>query len=203
MLSNGENLMIYNDFENVPYIPYRILEELLTDESDIVNKFWKLLKYPTADCLQKPNLTIEEKDALIWRGESLEQNYTIFIKPLVSSSMDTAESQIQMRLFRYNTVPNTRFDATILFEIDFLTNEKVCPIYDNGMLCERADCLENTFLQIFNGRDIKVGILEYNRELSRSCQSLMSINNSKTTYGRSIVLALNYMAGEIGVSTCG
>lgn len=58
--------------------------------------------------------------------------------------------------------------------------------------------MESYLLNILNGRDIGVGsgLLEYNRELSRSCQSLMSINNSKSLYGRSLVLALRYVGGE-------
>lgn len=202
MLNNGENLIAYNDYSNVPYIPYKILEVLLTEDSVEVNKIWKLLKYTTTDCLSKNNLTDEEKDDMIWRGESLEQDFNIFLKPLISSSLDTSESQTQMRLYRYNTMPTTKFDSTILFEIDFVTNEKTCLVYDQGMLCERADLLVNTFLQIFNGRDIGVGILSYDRELSRSCQDLLSLSNSKSLFGRSLILALRYIAGDVGVS-CG
>lgn len=202
MLNNGENLIAYNDYSDVPYIPYKILEVLLTEDSKEVNKIWKLLKYTTSDCLSKNNLTDDEKDDMIWRGESLEQDFNIFLKPLISSSLDTAESQTQMRLYRYNTMPTNKFDATILFEIDFVVNEKTCLVYDDGILCERADLLVNTFLQVFNGRDIGVGILAYDRELSRSCQDLLSLSNSKTLFGRSLILGLNYMAGSLGVS-CG
>ena len=203
MLNNGENLMAYNDFSNVPYIPYKILEELLLDESEEVEKIWKLLKYPTADALKRPKLTEDEKDEMIWRGESLEQDYNIFLKPLIGSSLDTAESQTQMRLHRYNTNPTDRFTAVVSFQIDFTTNEKTCLVYDKGMICERTDLLVNLFLQVFNGRDINVGILTYDKNLSRSCQDLLSISNSKTMFGRSLIMALQYNGATIGGDTCG
>lgn len=203
MLNNGENLMVYNDFSDVPYIPYKILEEMLTDNSREVNDLWKLLKYATYDCLDKDDLTFDEKSDIIWRGESMEQDYAIFLKPLVGSSLDTAESQIQMRLFRYNTSPISRFDAIVTFEIDFLTNDKTCLVDNNGVICERTDLLVSKFLQVFNGRDIGVGILSYDRELARGCQDLLSIGNSKDIYGRALVMALKYTCGNIGGGTCG
>lgn len=203
MLNNGENLISYNDFTNVPYLPYKILEELLTDNSKEVNDLWKLLKYVTIDSLDNDDLTDEEKYDMIWKGQSMEQDYNIFLKPLVSSSLDSAESQTQMRLYRYNTTPTNRFDAIVTFQIDFLTNDKTCLVESEGLLCERTDLMVSKFLQIFNGRDLGIGILEYDRGKSRSCQDLISINNSKNIYGRSIIMALRYCCGEIGADICG
>lgn len=73
-------------------------------------------------------------------------------------------------------------------------------VYYKGMLCEKVDLLESLILDVLNGRDLGIGsgVLEYNREMARACQSLMSISNSKTIYGRSLVLALRYMSGESG-----
>ena len=93
MLSNGNSSMAFNDFSEMPYIPYKMLEALLTEESQVAQDFWKLLKYADVDALDKDNLTYEEKVELIWRGESLEQNFNVFLKPLIGSSLDTAEDK--------------------------------------------------------------------------------------------------------------
>ena len=60
------------------------------------------------------------------------------------------------------------------------------------------------FLNIFNGRDIGVGsgFVTFNREFSRSCNSQLNIGNSKSFYGRSLVLAINFASGESG-GLCG
>lgn len=196
MLSNDNSSMAFNDFSEMPQFPYRIIEAMLMDNSIQVENFWKLLKYSTIDCLNNPNLTLKEKKDLIWTGQTMENNYSVFLKPLVGSSTDSAESQTQLRLFRYNTSPSTQLEAIICFEADFITNEKTCLVYDeNGILVEKTDLMESYFLNFMNGRDIKIGsgYFTFNRELSRSCNSQLSISNSKSFFGRSLVMGLLYM----------
>lgn len=204
MLSNGNSSMAFNDFSEMPYIPYKILEALLTEESQTAQDFWKLLKYADVEALSKDNLTYDEKIALIWRGESIEQDYNVFLKPLVGSSLDTAEAQTQLRIFRFTNMPTNQFESVVTFETDFITNEKTALVYQNGMLCERTDLMEALFLNIMNGRDIGVGsgYVSFNREFSRSCNSQLNIGNSKSFYGRSLVMAINFASGESG-GLCG
>ena len=204
MLANGNSSMAFNDYKEMPQLPYKVIATLLTEESQSAEDFWKLLKYADVEALSKPNLTYEEKVALIWRGDSIEQNYNVFLKPLVGSSMDDAEAQTQLRVFRYTTQPVTRFEAVMTIEADFITNEKTCLVYQDGLLCERTDLMESLFLDVMNGRDIEIGsgVVMFDRELSRSCNSQLNIGNSKSFYGRSLVLAINFASGESG-GLCG
>ena len=204
MLANGNNLMAYNSYKEMPQLPYKVIAALLTEKSQIAEDFWKLLKYTEVDALEKENLTYDEKVSLIWKGESIEQNYNVFLKPLVGSSMDDAEAQTQLRIFRFTTMPTDRFNSIITIEADFITNEKTALVYQNGLLCERTDLMEAMFLDIMNGRDIEIGsgMLTFDRELSRSCNSQLNIGNSKSFYGRSLVLALQFISGESG-GLCG
>ena len=204
MLANGNSSMAFNDYKEMPQLPYKIIAALLTETNQIAEDFWKLLKYTDVNALDKNNLTYDEKVALIWTGDSIEQNYNVFLKPLIGSSLDTAEAQTQLRVFRYTTMPITRFEAVISFEADFITNEKTALVYQNGILCERTDLMESFFLDIMNGRDIDIGsgFVTFDRELSRSCNSQLNIGNSKTFYGRSLVMALEFISGESG-GLCG
>ena len=204
MLANGNSLMAYNSYKEMPQLPYKVIAALLTEKSQIAEDFWKLLKYTEVDALEKENLTYDEKVSLIWKGESIEQNYNVFLKPLVGSSMDDAEAQTQLRIFRFTTMPTDRFNSIITIEADFITNEKTALVYQNGLLCERTDLMEAMFLDIMNGRDIEIGsgMLTFDRELSRSCNSQLNIGNSKSFYGRSLVLALQFISGESG-GLCG
>ena len=198
MLANGNSSMAYNSYKEMPQLPYKVIAALLTEKSQIAEDFWKLLKYTDVDALEKDNLTYDEKVALIWTGESIEQKYNVFLKPLVGSSLDDAEAQTQLRIFRFTTMPTDRFSAIITIEADFITNEKTALVYQNGLLCERTDLMESMFLDIMNGRDIEIGsgMLIFDRELSRSCNSQLNIGNSKSFYGRSLVLALQFISGE-------
>ena len=58
---NGNNSVSYNDFSKQPLILYKILEFLITEESQPAEDFWKCLVYDTKDALDKENLTIEQK----------------------------------------------------------------------------------------------------------------------------------------------
>lgn len=204
MLANNNNEMSYNNFSDMPKIPYKIIEAMLTDNSEEVEKFWKLLKYPTKDCLSKDNLTFEEKKSLVWDGDTSEQNFNIFVKPLIGSSTESAVSQTQLRLYRYNTIPSTNYESVISFEVDLITNEKSSLVMEDGMLCERTDLMEAYFLNFMNGRDINVGssYFQFNRELTRSCNSQLNIGNSKSFYGRSVILALLYSNIDNGYGCC-
>lgn len=204
MLSNGNSSMAYNSYKEMPQLPYKVIAALLTEESQIAEDFWKLLKYTDVNALEKDNLTYDEKVALIWTGDSVEQKYNVFLKPLIGSSMDDAEAQTQLRIFRYTTMPANRFEAIITIEADFITNEKTALVYQDGLLCERTDLMEAMFLDIMNGRDIEIGsgMLTFDRELSRSCNSQLNIGNSKSFYGRSLILALQFISGESG-GLCG
>ena len=204
MLANGNSLMAFNNFKEMPQLPYKIVTTLLTEESKSAEDFWKLLKYVDVDALSKPNLTYDEKLALIWDGNSIEQNYNVFLKPLIGSSLDDAEAQTQLRVFRYTTMPTSRFESVMTIEADFITNEKTCLVYQDGILCERTDVMESLFLDVMNGRDIEIGsgVVMFDRELSRSCNSQLNIGNSKSFYGRSLVMALEFISGESG-GLCG
>ena len=200
MLANGNSSMAYNSYKEMPQLPYKVIAALLTEESQTAEDFWKLLKYTDVEALDKDNLTYDEKVALIWTGDSIEQKYNVFLKPLIGSSMDDAEAQTQLRVFRFTTVPTNRFEAIITIEADFITNEKTALVYQDGLLCERTDLMESMFLDIMNGRDIDIGsgMVTFDRELSRSCNSQLNIGNSKSFYGRSLVMALQFISGESG-----
>ena len=200
MLANENNYMAFNNFSEMPDLPYKIIEVLLTDTSQDAEDFWKLLKYTEVNALKQKNLTLKEKKAMIWQGESIEQNFNVFLKPLIGSAMDSAEAQTQLRLYRYNTVPTTQFEAIVCFEADFVTNEKTSLVRRNKILCERTDVMESLFLSVMNGRDIEIrsGVFQFNREMSRSCNSQLNIGNSKSFYGRSLILALQFVGADSG-----
>lgn len=200
MLANENNYMVFNNFSEMPDFPYKIIEVLLTDTSQDAEDFWKLLKYTEVNALKQKNLTLKEKKAMVWQGESVEQNFNVFLKPLIGSAMDSAEAQTQLRLYRYNTTPTTQFEAIVCFEADFVTNEKTSLVRRNKILCERTDVMEALFLSVMNGRDIEIGsgVFQFNRGLSRSCNSQLNIGNSKSFYGRSLILALQFVGADSG-----
>lgn len=205
MIRNGNGDSAFNDFSQLPSVPYRIIDALLNDNSEEAEMFWKLLVYSQPDALEKDNLTEDEKIDCIWGGQTLENECHIFFKPLIGAALDTAEAQTQMRVYRYTGDPRSRLKTLANFEIVFTTNEKESMVRNKGIPMERTDLLECLFLSLMNGRDLGVGIgtLEYNDELSRSCGSTLGINNSKNFYGRSLIMSLMFMGAESDDRICG
>jgi hypothetical protein len=110
--------------------------------------------------------------------------------------MVTGEDMIQLRVFRYGSNPTDTTEAIILFEFEIYSNDKTSNIInENDVLVERTDFIENHLLSLLNGTDIGLGYgyLVFNRQLSTYSKSTMSINNSKSYYGRSFMMALQYM----------
>lgn len=197
---NGNSTMSYNDFSQQPLVTYKILEFLMKEKSQMAEDFWKCLIYDTKDALDKDNLTFEQKRDYIWTGETDEQNYRVFLKPIVGSILSDSQSQTQFRLYRSQTVPEARNSAIICYDFDFLTNEKTCLVYYEGVLCERTDLMESLFLAVFNGRDINIGssYLSFDRELYRVTGSTIGLTNSKTIFGRSLTMAMRYVNAQSG-----
>lgn len=193
-MNNNNKDIKYNDFSSQPLIPYKILEALLKNNSEHANNLFKLLKYNDIDCLSRQNLTLKEKTSLIWRGQDVEQNYNIFVKPLIGSSLVDSESQSQMRIYRYSTYPDNKIEATISIQLIFLTNEKSSLVDVDGILCERTDVMESEFLNVINGRDIDIGTgyITFDRQVIRSSTSQINVSNSRSVYGRSMLMSLKY-----------
>lgn len=205
MLSNENTTTTFNNFKDVPSLTYKIFTYLMMNETEECNNFWKVLNYPVSNPLSQSNLDINDRRLLIWEGDSLENSYKLFNKPLVSDSLIDADNMIQIRMYRYSLIPIDRLNATIMFEVDFYTNDKTAQIRDeNYDLVERTDWLETSFLTLLNGKDLGLGynFLQFNREINRSCQSVVNINNSKSFFGRSLLMCLQYSKAESG-GVCG
>ena len=204
--ANGNNTIAYNNFLHMPQVPYKIFERLVLSTSRSAENLFKILKYATTDAISQSNLTVDEKMTMLWTPDATnasQQNlFSIFLKPLVSSALDDAVQQIQLRIYKVVNKPTTNVVATIGYQFDMYTSEVCCMVYDEeGFLVERTDLMEAYLLDVLNGSDIEVGssyFQFYNRELNSISRSNLSINNSKSLYGRSMVLSLLYVDAKTG-----
>ncbi len=194
---------MYNNFLPMTKIPHQIISHLISSKSESAESIWKILKYNEIDCLSKPNLTFQEKNELRYLGQGQQEGKKIFLKPLVSESLTNADNQTIIKLYRFVTQPDNHLTATINFAFEFLTNETTSLVLYEDCYVEKTDLMEALWLDLFNGKDIGIGssCLQFNRELSRSSQSLLDINNSKSFYGRHIIMSLRYMNAQ-GGDTC-
>ena len=209
--ANGNNSLAYNNFREMPKIPYMIFEKLATSTSQSAENLFKALKYATVDCLSQPNLTLLEKVGLLWTpniSASEQANYNIFLKPLMPNAVDTAEQQQQLRIYRYITKPTNRLEAVMAYSFDIYTQEATCMLIDEtDTMVERTDYIEACLLDVLNGTDLQVGssffsFCTVDNMSSNTINSLLTISNSKSFYGRTLKLALRYVNAGVG-GACG
>lgn len=190
---------LYNQLTSLSKIPYKIVETLAKSNNE---NLWKALYYPDYDCLSKKNLTFRGKMNLIWKNENDENSYRVFLKPLVSSELDNAMTQL--RINKVKNSPIDRYESILLYEFMIITGEKIALIEDqDGIPVSRIEYIEQELIKELNGKDIGVGsgFLEFNKELERNIQSNLSINNGKTAYGTSLIMGLRLV--ELGENNCG
>ena len=196
----------YASFMDMTRVPYLIIYKLAMNTDEKTEMLWKLLKYTDVNTLSKPNLTFEEKMDLVWTPEKVtstrtQDTFNVFLKPLVSASLNEATSQTQLRIYRYKTSAINQTSSTLLYEFDVMVNEASAMVYNtNYEMIEKTDLMEALLIDIMNMTDLGVGVnfLRFTRMQGGNCESVLNINNAKSTYGRSFLLALSYINTSLG-----
>lgn len=185
----------YNDYKMMPYIPYRIIEYLATNNENL----WKILKYNTYDCLSEDDLTFDEKMKLIWNSQLKQEDCNIFFSDLIEDSIP-AEKTI-LKIYKYFTIPQDIIHADALYEFDILYGGKISLIDYNGYPCNRGDVFEAELLSTLNGVNVGgVGMLEFNRKKSSMSKSGLNIGDNKSFTGTSLIMVTDI--SNIGESVC-
>ena len=125
---------------------------------------------------------------------------------MVADSLNTDYSQTQLRIFRYKTTARSQYESVLLYEFDVIVNEATSLVYnENYEMVEKTDLMEAYLIELLNMLDLGIGVnfLRFDRMQGGQCESLQNINNSKSLYGRSFLLALRYMDDSLGGGSCG
>ena len=196
----------YASFMDMARVPYLIIYKLAMNTDEKTEMLWKLLKYTDVNALSKPNLTFEEKMDLVWTPEKVtstrtQDTFNVFLKPLVSASLNEATSQTQLRIYRYKTRSGNQTSSALVYEFDIMVNEASSMVYYGLEMLEKTDLMEALLLDILNMSDLGIGVnfLRFSKmQEGISCESVLNINNAKSTYGRSFIMALSYIDASLG-----
>jgi hypothetical protein len=178
-----------NMFTEMPQIPYKILVYLIEHNENL----FKLLKYNTQNPFDEPNLTKDEKIAMLYTEKGREIDYNIFFKPLIGEEM--VDSVTQLRFYKARILPSTKLKAVLNYEFDIVVGSKTNLVYDeNGIPCSRLDLIEHEILDTLCGiNEFGAGGFQFSRELSNLCVQNTSLSNSKSFFCSSFVLACNWV----------
>lgn len=177
----------FNNFDLMPEIPYNIFAYLIAHNENL----FKLLYYNTRDALSQPNLDYNAKLDMIYIDSGIsEDNYNIFLKPMVGDELVKACSQL--RIYKSSIRPDNHMQASVCYTFDILTGSKISMV-DNirGIPCNRVDLIEQELLHTLNGADIGgVGYLTFDRKRNANSLERYSINNGKNFFGNSLTLSV-------------
>lgn len=184
----------YNNYQGSSWIPYNLVEFLIENEN-----IWKLLKYSTADALEKPNLTRQEKVDMIWAGEDQQDDFNVFLIPMVENIQP--KQTTLMRIAVYKVLPNSPFYGDILIGIHLLTQTKLGVIKDRRA---RLDVLFDEIMSTLIGKNVGgLGTIYFNRGTggSSECAQLNTSGNKKDYMEKMIILGIHY--GNLGSTANG
>lgn len=180
---------IFNKFDSMPKIPYKIIEHLMSSTNESSENIWKLLYYNTSDALSQPNLTFDQKKSIIWKGKEPQNNFNIYLTYLVENMQ--LETKSILKVYKVDGNPINRNISTVCYEIDILIGGKIAIVDWDNVPCNRAELIETMLLQTLNGVDVNgAGFFQYNNELSGLCGSRFNIGNNSTFTGISLVFAV-------------
>ncbi len=157
---NAGSYAYYPDYD---VVPYRCVKYLM-EQDDII---WRLIKYNSPDAWDEtrfPNLTMQEKAALIYAGSDNTSDFRVFMD---RGQPDVNTLEIcQIRISNYSIFPENRVVGTmsVIFE--------VYPHYKVNHLSNyrtRGDMIMKRLIQVFNGSSIAgIGKLYFDRIASES-----------------------------------
>jgi len=133
---NYAKYKIFNKFS------YKLIEKLMTDNEEI----WKLLKYVTPDAWNKPDLTLDEKAALIYDGSEDTTEFKVFLDDGIPD-VYTREDAI-LRISPFSMFPENNVIGTVMVRFECYAHWKVNHLSN---YTTRVDSMITEILGTLNG----------------------------------------------------
>lgn len=173
----------YAKYKEMPKLAYRIIELLM--QSEKAELLWKLLKYDEPDAWQKPNLTMQEKAALIYPGGEHQEDYHVFMDFTMDDS--TYKETTYLRIYPLNIIPTNRTVGICSVNFEVFTHSKLNHLSD---YTTRIDDMIQILLDVLNGAEISnMGCLFFDR--SRSSDNEIVTIGMKPYKGKMLTMSLN------------
>ena len=132
----------YNFFEQFPNYSY-LMVKYLRDNNETI---WKLLKYNSANAWMKPDLTVSEKNELIYDGIGNSSKFSIFLSP---GFPDVGKEEKTFLTISPNMIIPTN---KVVSQVTIM-----CEVYSNFNITHlsnytaRVDVIAQQLIQTFNG----------------------------------------------------
>jgi len=132
----------YATYKIFDSISYTCIEHLMKENETV----WKLLKYNDPDAWNKPDLTLEEKAALIYAGQDDLTQFRVFLD--IGQPDVWTQEICNIRIAPYSAFPNNKTVGTISVMFEVYAHYKVNHLSNYKT---RIDMVMQQFLATFNG----------------------------------------------------
>lgn len=154
-----------NDFTGLSEMAYNCVGYLMRND-DII---WRILSNPQPDCLdpQKyPNLTLEEKARLIYRGGDNVNDYRVFLD--LGQDDAWAQEVSILRVSPLAIMPDTYVYGKVVMGFQVYTHNKANHLSN---YTTRTDTAIQRLIGVLNGAEINgVGRIHFDRRASSLCR---------------------------------
>lgn len=116
----------YNRFTNLDSIEWKIISHLLYSQTKNAQNIWKILKYPTMDCLFKDNVSLEERYALIDTEDGQETNKRVFLSRYVDDAW--TEQCAHLHIYIDGIFPINHEVAVVNIALETISHSKIIKI---------------------------------------------------------------------------
>lgn len=185
----------YNRYTNLDTLEWRIIASLLKSNTKHAQNIWKMLAYPTEDCLFKDNVEFQKRYELIYTGNGDATgnndftNKKVFNQPYIDDAWGEQASRLD--IFVKGIEPINHITSRVHICTEIIVHNKINNIYGDGEDFRGFQDLwqpeDNTKLE-FRGNP---------SELDESGQSFIIVKSRATTLLKSILAELNgkFIAG--------
>lgn len=211
----------FNRYTNLDNIEWKIIDFLIHSKSKYANYLWKILKYDTEDCLSKPDLTNEEKFALVYKNNGEATPFRVFMNPFVDDAWEEQTSLLHIYVYGINPQNHLTGKVHICFEC--IVHNKISNVYGDAseynpdtnpveidssgetvtLYKSRATEMLKDVVAALNGQMVNgIGVLQFNESLSPYDTAKASLWNAKSFFGYRIIMT-TIISGVSEDSDCG
>jgi hypothetical protein len=152
----------YNQFSNLSQVPYSIISYLLS-ESELL---WKLLNDNAATAWNDPDLTRDEKSALIYDGIRKATDCRVFMNTGLDDSWLTGTTILRISVV--NGIPNNRVWGTMLIGFDIFCHYAVSTLSNYS---PRDLAISQELFRVLNEKEVPgIGKLYFDARATSRCQ---------------------------------
>jgi hypothetical protein len=178
-----------NLYAGYSQIPYKVMTHLMNNNENL----WKLLKYSDLDALQKPNLSLAQKRALIYNPSTPSNEYRLYTTRFIDVAV--TEEIARLHIYMGRVDPANAQIGTIDIVFDAFCHNKIAILTYPNYKPNRYDVMFEELMKTLNGKDVEtLGRLYFNRRGAGGAHNgagLIAFSQDGTYQGYRIVMSVN------------